>query len=137
MANGLPVEGEAETALVKNRLARDWPVCRLTDTASDAKQRAQAIGASFCPVVNDEGIVLGVVGKEASERSESVPVETIMDPQPRTLRPSMSVDDATDFLEKQNLDAVLITTSDGKLMGIFKRTAADEKKQLPKSEIWA
>lgn len=137
MANGLPVEGEAETALVTNRLARDWPVCRLTDTASEAKQRAQTVGAGFCPVVNDDGIVLGAVGKEALEVSESVAVETIMDPQPRTLRPSMSVEDATKLLEKQNLDAVLITTSDGKLIGVFEREATAEKKQVPKAEIWA
>jgi CBS domain-containing protein len=136
MAYGLPVEGASDIALIKDRLVREWPVCRLTDTTSAAKQRAQAHSAGFCLVVNDEGIVLGVVGREDWEIPESMPVEEIMDPGPTTLRPSLSVDNAMEFLEKHNLDAIPVTSSDGKLMGVFRRQEPEPKKQMPKSSAW-
>jgi CBS domain-containing protein len=136
MAFGLPVEGEGKITLVAERLVREWPVCQLAETTSDAKQRAQATGASFCPVLNDGGIVLGVVEKEDWEVPESMPVEDIMDSGPTTLRPSYSVDDATQLLKSYKQEAILVTSSDGKLMGVFKRGESG-KDPLPKSEIWA
>lgn len=48
-------------------------------------------------------------------------VETMMDPGPTTLRPSYLIDDAVELLAKQNQDGILVTSSDGKLMGIFRR----------------
>jgi CBS domain-containing protein len=137
MGYGLPVEGASDMALIKDRLVREWPVCRLTDTTSDAKQRAHAHSAGFCLVLNDDGIVLGVVGGEDWEMPESMPVEEIMDPGPTTLRPSVSVDNATEFLEKHNLDAIPVTSSDGKLMGVFRRQELEPKKQMPKSGVWS
>lgn len=121
LAFGLPVERGEDTPLVGERLVTDWPVCRLTDTTKDAKQRAQAAGASFCPVVNPEGIVLGALAEEEWQQPESMPVEEAMDPAPTTLRPSVSVAEATEFLERLGQDAVLVTSSDGKLMGVFRR----------------
>jgi CBS domain-containing protein len=137
MTYGLPVEGASDIALIRDRLVREWPVCRITETTSGAKQRAQAHGAGFCLVLNDEGIVLGVVGRGGWEMPESMAVEEIMDPAPTTLRPSVSVDNATEFLEKHNLDAIVVTSSDGKFMGVFRRQEPEPKKQIPKSSVWS
>jgi predicted transcriptional regulator len=121
MAFGLPVETEPEVILVAKRLTRNWPVCRLADRVMDAKQRAEAGGVSFCPVLNEEGIVLGVVQEEHWKAPPSTSVEEIMDPAPATLRPSYSVQDANEVLKNYyKQEAALVTSSDGKMMGVFK-----------------
>ena len=40
-------------------------------------------------------------------------------------------------VNKHDWGSALVTSSDGKLMGIFRRELSAEKKQIPKSEIWA
>ena len=135
MAFGLPVEKRDDVQLVGERLLTDRPICGLADTTQDAKQRAQAAGVSFCPVLNESGIVLGVVGEEEWQGPDSMPVEGIMDTAPTTFRPSVSVLEAIEFLDKYRQDAVLVTSSNGKLMGVFRRETMPA--ELPKSQIWA
>jgi CBS domain-containing protein len=121
MAFGLPLEREENIPLVAERLLLGWPVCRLDDTTGDAKQRAQAMGASSCPVLNEQGVVLGVVRKDDLEGLRPMSVEEVMDPAPTTIRPSYSVQDATELLESNRQEVALVTSSDGKLMGVFRR----------------
>jgi hypothetical protein len=59
-----------------------------------------------------------------------------MEPGPVTLRPNVSVQNATQYLERIKRKAILVTSSDGKLMGVFKGQLPDSKKQTPKPEIW-
>ena len=103
---------------------------------SEAQERAEKLGWDICPVINEKSIVLGLI-REDMWKNRAGSVEQCMEPAPTTLRPNYPIDDATEFLNKQGLDAVLITTSDGKLMGALKREKTPEKKQIPKSEIWA
>jgi CBS domain-containing protein len=120
MAFGLPLEREEKTPFVVERLFLGWPVCRLTDMTADTKQRVRASGAAFCPILNEAGVVLGVVQKSDLEIERLVSVDEIMDPAPTTLRPNYSVDDATELLERNKQEAALVTSSDGKLLGVFK-----------------
>jgi CBS domain-containing protein len=135
MGFGLPVEKREDIRLVGEHLVTDWPVCGLADTTQDAKQRAQGVGVSFCPVVNEAVLILGVVGEEEWQGPESMPVEEIMDTAPTTFRPSVSVLEAIEFLDKYRQDAVLVTSSNGRLMGVFRSETMPA--QLPKSQIWA
>jgi CBS domain-containing protein len=138
LAYGLPVEGEeADSPMVIDRMQTDVPTCRLNDSLREAKQRAEKLSFNLCAVVNEEGIVLGLVREEMWKEGQALAVEKVMELGPTTFRPSYTVDDATEFLTKQELDAALITSSDGKLMGVFRRSLDPDKKQIPKSEIWA
>jgi CBS domain-containing protein len=119
-----------------NRMEREFPTCQLSDSLKEAKRRAQQLGFNLCPVVNEQGIVLGVIREEMWKKDQVRSAEEVMEPGPTTFRPSYPVDDATEFLDKQNADAVLVTSSDGKLLGIFKRNK-NAAKDVPKSEIWA
>jgi len=121
IAFGLPVEGEESGRVVAERLLREWPFCQLAETTSTVKQRAQAAGARFCPVLNDEGVVLGVVEEGDWEAPERTPVEDVMDPAPTTLRPGYSIADAIERLDRYKKDAILVTSSDGKFLGVFRR----------------
>ena len=138
LAFGLPVEAEQGTSpMVITQMEKELPKCGLSDPVGEAKRRAEKLGFSICPVVNEGGIVLGLVREEHWKGDSAVPVHKIMESGPTTLRPSYSAEAATEFLMENDWDAVLVTSSDGKLMGIFKRQGAEEKRQLPKSQIWA
>jgi predicted transcriptional regulator len=136
LACGLPVEKEKPEATVLDRMTKQIPTCHLNDSVSEASERAEKLGWNICPVINEKRIVLGLI-REEMWKNRAGSVEQCMETAPTTLRPNYTIDDATEFLNKQGMDAVLITTSDGKLMGVLKREATAEKKQIPKSEIWA
>lgn len=126
----LPVERKAGLTLIAERLTSDWPLCRLGDSSGDAAQRAAEAGAPFCVVVNDAGVVLGLV--DAGGKSGGTePVEETLQPGPTTLRPSYSVEDAAQVLESKKMDAIIVTSSDGKFLGVFERSVP--RKQAARS----
>jgi CBS domain-containing protein len=138
LAYGLPVEGEqAEFSTLMTQMEADVPTCQLSDSLAEAKRRAEKVGSNLCPVVNQQGIVLGLIREEMWKNALDVPAEKVMELGPVTFRPSYPADDAREFLSKQEWDSALVTSSDGKLMGIFRRNGASNKKQIPRSEIWA
>ena len=130
LAYGLPVEEEIENApLVINQMERQVPKCRLRHSAGEAKQRAEQLGLNLCPVVNEQDIVLGLLRKDAWNDDPTSTAERLMESAPTTLRPYYPAEDATELLDQKGADAILVTSSDGKLMGVFKREMAAEKKR--------
>jgi CBS domain-containing protein len=133
VAFGLPVEkGQTGPSMVIEKLERQVPTCQLSDSVGEAKQRAQKLGVQICVVVNEQGKVLGLIEKEDWETDNDISVETAMDPGPTTLRPSYLLKDANELVVKSGGDAI-VTSSDGKLMGIFRHKNAELKKQISKS----
>jgi len=139
LAFGLPVERDEkpDSAMVIDLMEREVPTSRLDESVAVIKQRARQKSLPLCPVVNQEGIVLGVVTEDQWNRNAALTAEEVMQAGPTTLRPNVSVQNASEFLNRNELSAILVTSSDGKLMGIFKRTQSDSKKQMPKSDIWS
>ena len=113
------------------RIERQVPTCGLRDSLREAKQRADKLGSRICAVVNDRGIVLGLLREDAWKTDPVVAAETVMESGPTTLRPSFPADEAAELLSKRNQDAILVTGSDGKLIGLFKRPKSDADKQTP------
>jgi predicted transcriptional regulator len=135
-AYGLPLEREeAEPPMVIERIERRTPTGRLNESVGALKRRAQEKGFTLCPVINEEGIVLGVVSEDEWNADPATPAERVMEPGPVTLRPNVSVQQATEYLERIERNAILVTSSDGKLMGVFEAQPPDHEKQPPKSEI--
>ena len=138
LACALPADGEEQSSMVFEQIEHRVPTCGLRDSVGEAKRRANEMGVSICAVINEENVLLGVVESNEWKTDRAIPVEQVMKPAPSTLRPSASVKHATELIAKHSLAAILITTSDGKLLGIFKRQETPaEKKQVPKPEIWA
>jgi CBS domain-containing protein len=122
VAFGLPVEkGKNRPSMLIEEIERQVPTCQLNESVEEAKRRAEKLGFQLCVVVNEEGIVLGLVEKDAWKKDSAMAVETIMDPGPTTLRPSYLVEDAVELLARQNQDGILVTSSEGKLMEVFRR----------------
>src|SRR5688500_6058541 len=65
-AAGLSLEPPQESVLTDAVVAgRDVPACRLADRLEDVRTRVRAAGWETCMVVNEAGVVLGRVGKQA------------------------------------------------------------------------
>ena len=121
MAHGLPTVRKndgRESSIVIDRMDREVPTCRANESLRVVRERAQHKSYLLCAVINEAGIVLGMVSKHEWESEPTASAEQWMDPAPTTLRPSDSLDKAQRLLEK-SAGAVLVTDSDGKLLGAF------------------
>jgi CBS domain-containing protein len=125
-ASGLPTEGKRSGVLrVGERVRRDVPTCRSTDRLGEVAKRVRAAGWDGCVVVNEERVVLGLLQGQALDGDPQQLVEEVMEPGPSTFRPDVTFEEMTAYMQQRQLDSVLITTADGKLVGILQRTAAE------------
>jgi CBS domain-containing protein len=125
MAYGLPVErGQAMPPVIGDLVNRDVPRCHVGDSIDAARQAAYEMGMDVCPVVNLEGVLVGLCTRNTLHAHPSIAIDLVMDPGPITARPSMPVKDALDILERKKTRTLIVTTPDGKLIGCFDRRAA-------------
>ncbi|ACZ42987.1 CBS domain containing protein [Thermobaculum terrenum ATCC BAA-798] len=121
MAAGLPLEGErAGIPRVGGVARRDVPTCELGERVSDFLERAQGSGWPLAVVVNEVRVVLGLLDLERIDRGASVMlVQDVMVEGPVTYRPSVPAVEAAGRLRERGVSYVLVTTSDGELVGVF------------------
>jgi predicted transcriptional regulator len=121
---GLAVEGEQLSELLIGNIERRVPTCRDNDSVEMARKTAAEMGFNTCAVVNEQNVVLGLIGTDGSQSGNAEsPVSDVMKLGPKTLRPGSSVKEATKVAQKNSWPEILVTSSDGKLMGIFKAGA--------------
>jgi predicted transcriptional regulator len=122
LAYGLPIEGELAQALTVGKLVHsDVPVCRLDEKLSELEQRL-ATSWSECVVVNEPGIVLGYLDKSMwQDAASETTAEQVMEPAPITFRPYVRRDELVPYMQRKKLKTVLVTTADGKLVGLVRR----------------
>jgi hypothetical protein len=86
---GLPLEGaEGSETRVGGYLRTDVPNCRLDDRLQEVCARLDESGWDTCFVLNDEGVVLGRIGRRAIRGRADITAEEAMTPGPSTIRPS-------------------------------------------------
>ncbi len=126
-ASGLPTEGTLAAAPYAGAAAkRDAPTCAPEEKAKEAWERARRAGWDRCVVVNGERVVLGLLreGDLASSDPEAA-VEGVMRNGPATFRPNEPVGKLAKRMRERGASAVLVTTSDGKLVGLLYREDAE------------
>ena len=106
---------------------RDVPTCRLTERIDDVQPRVQAAGWTLCIVVNDAGVVLGRLRKEALSADPAAVVETVMEAGPGTIRPDTLLETITGRMHERKVSSTVVTTSDGRLVGILYRNDAEQR----------
>jgi len=104
---------------------RDVPTCRVTERVGDVRDRVKGTGQNVCIVTNDDNVVLGRLRREAFESGPHSPVEEIMENGPTTVRPDVPLDDITDRMRSRRVGSLLVTTSQGGLLGILYREDAE------------
>jgi CBS domain-containing protein len=132
---------EPESLWVMDQMQDEVPTCRLDESVGQAGARAEERGYAVSSVVNENGIVLGVIGKRDWNTDPTASVEQLMDPAPTTLRPSDPLEKAKQMLSESDRGAVLVTDSDGRLLGVFfgvnEKKEPGRKQQLADSEGWS
>ncbi len=129
-AAGLPREGtQAHTPRAAGAARRDTPTCRLTDTVGDVRDAVRAAGWELCIVVNEARIVLGRLRKDAFAADRQTHVEAVMEAGPTTFRPDVPLDELTERLRTRHVQSVVVSTSDGELIGVLFRDEAEQRLQ--------
>jgi CBS domain-containing protein len=120
---GLPHEGTN----VPDRLAgdvahREVPICALAERLADVQKRVRAAGWDTCIVVNEQRVVLGRLGRKTLSTTADASVEQAMTPGPSTVRQSIGVEDLLERMRERNLTSYLVSTPDGRLVGLVRRS---------------
>ena len=113
LARGLPTEGEEASTPRVGRLARDdAATCGLDEPVERVRELIEASPYGFCLVLAEDGTLLGRVRRSAPER---------MEPGPSTVRYDLAVDELRERLDKRDLKTAIVTTPEGKLVGVVRR----------------
>jgi len=122
---GLPLEGHDASRPRAASIARaDPPTCRLDERVAEVAARLPD-DWDVCVVTNDENVVLGMLGRRALRSHENARVEEAMTTGPSTIRPNTRLDAIAKRMRDQNLTRVLVTRSDGVLVGVLRREDVD------------
>jgi CBS domain-containing protein len=102
------------------------PTCRLDERIADVADRVRDDGRETCIVVNDAGIVLGILRKNALAADPERRVAEVMSPGPKTFRPDVTLEELLKFMREHDIKTnSLVTTSEGRLLGIISRADAE------------
>jgi len=124
---GLPREGKKAQEPSGGDLARrDVPICLLEDDLRQVRQRVRASGWETCMVVNEHGIVLGRLGRKALRADSDQTVEEAMTEGPSTVRPSIAGSALLQRMIDNELTSFVVTTADGKLVGVALREEVEK-----------
>lgn len=123
LAYGLPIEGELAEAVTAAKLARaEVPTCRVEDKLVDLEERLGSNGWSECVVVNEPGIVLGLLRQSMWQGAAAeITAEQVMEPAPITFRPYARRDELLPYMQQKKITSALVTSADGKLVGLVRR----------------
>ncbi|MFJ8579946.1 rhodanese-like domain-containing protein [Micromonospora sp. NPDC093277] len=121
LSHGLPHGGEA--LLVGDVIARDAATCRLDERLADIRRRLDE--PDLC-VVLDGGVVQGALRGEALAHAPGrATAEQAMTLGPTTVRPSEEIEVLTARMRDRHVNAIPVTTSEGRLLGVLLREAAE------------
>ena len=122
MAAGLPTEGTNAKRPRAGSLARaDVPTCRLDERLGDVRDRAREQGWDAAVVINSERVVFGLLRAKELDLEADQQVSQAMRPGPSTFRPYVLADEMATYIRDHELENVVITTSDGRLVGLLRK----------------
>jgi Mg/Co/Ni transporter MgtE len=102
------------------------PTCGLKERIAEIRERVSADGRDTCIVVNDEKIVLGLLRKKALGSDPEATAEAVMDPGPKTFRPSVTLEELVRSMREHDIQTnSLVTTLQGRLLGVISRADAE------------
>ncbi|HEV2666291.1 MAG TPA: CBS domain-containing protein [Blastocatellia bacterium] len=76
-------------------------------------------------MVNGRRVPLGTLSLEAMDADPNAAAEQLMAPGPATIRPNWTFEETSEYLKRQNQDRVLVTTSEGILIGVYFQADAE------------
>jgi CBS domain-containing protein len=92
--------------------------CSPDEPLSSVAARAREQGASICVVLDAAGIVLGTLRSALRREASDRVAAEVMHPSPQTFRPDVPVDEPVEYMERRHFEETLVTTPEGRLLGI-------------------
>ena len=123
LAFNLPRHGWAR--LAGDVLTRDLPTASVHDRLGDVRTTLCSSNIGLIVVLNHQGIVIGILPAATADQSDDTAIGAIMDEGPTTIRPSEEVEPLVEAMRDADVDGVLVTSSDGKLLGLFERSRGE------------
>ncbi|MBV8950465.1 MAG: CBS domain-containing protein [Actinobacteria bacterium] len=118
---GLPTEGREGGVLRAGTIARrDVPTARTAETMADVAGRVGPYRTEPVVVVDDDGVVLGLLPGEALHDRAAL-VADLLEDGPVTVRADEPLHDLAALMLKLDLTSVLVTDPDGRLLGLARR----------------
>jgi CBS domain-containing protein len=130
-AFNLPTEGEQAGKPRAGTLARsDVPVCAPADSLAAIRSRLSGSDWRICVVVVHDRVVQGQVDLDRLKNEEGE-AQQFMRANARTFRPYAEPKSLLDAMNERKFDTVLVTTSDGELLGAVRRRDVEPIVQSP------
>lgn len=121
-AFGLPMEGEGARVPRAGQFAqRDVPTCHPDERVGAVRERCAAAGWDTCVVVDHDRVVLGLLDSSRLAGESDRTAEEAMELGPSTFRPSAELERLLDYMRRHRRSGVLVTTPDGRLVGLVRR----------------
>lgn len=117
LAFNLASEGSGD--LVGAHLRTDVATCDLRERLSDV-ERPSASDPYRLVVVLDGDVVAGVLDDDAFDAAGQTRAGEVMRAGPTTTRPSEERSSMEDRMRRAGVDHILVTSSDGRLLGVFR-----------------
>jgi|SRR5215211_900238 len=125
-ASGLPKEGRlASVPTIGDSARRDVPTCAPAEKVENAWDCVRTAGWDACVVVNKEWVVPGLLREKEISTDPVATVERVMRSGPTTFRPDVPVGKMAKRMRERGAHTVLVTTSDGRLVGLLYRDDAE------------
>jgi predicted transcriptional regulator len=125
MAAGLPIEGEnARWPRAGDVARKDVPRTALKERLGEVRDRVKAANWDAAVVVNEDGVVLGLLRATELSKDGELSIEDAMRPGPSTYRPYVAIAELAKTMTEHNVESSPITTSNGKLVGLLLKADA-------------
>jgi Mg/Co/Ni transporter MgtE len=125
-ASGLPREGRlASVPTIGEAARRDVPTCAPAEKVGAVRERVRKAGWDRSVVVNKERVVLGLLRERELLSDPKSSVEEAMRNGPATFRSNEPVGKMAQRMQDREATAVLVTTPDGRLVGLLYREDAE------------
>jgi rhodanese-related sulfurtransferase/CBS domain-containing protein len=120
-AAGLPTHGrEAELPRAGSVARRDVATAHPDERVADVADRVGPYRSDAVVIVDDDGVVLGLLPGEMLTEIDLTVAEALEDAPP-TVRADESLHDLAAHMVKRELSSVLVTDPDGRLLGLARR----------------
>jgi CBS-domain-containing membrane protein len=101
------------------------PTCSLRERVGEIRDRVETAGWDECLAVNEQRVVLGRLRGAALEAPAETIAEKVMESGPTTTRPDEPLTTLVPRLRDKRVERIIVTTPDGRLVGIAERRAAE------------
>jgi CBS domain-containing protein len=117
---------ESEALLAGDLLHDDVPTCDVDERLGEVRARVGP-HATFCVVTAEPGLVAGVLQDDALAGDAHVTAEQAMQFGVSTVRPSEDAQALVQRMQHAHVEAILVTSSDGRLLGLLLRHEAEAR----------